>query len=146
MIFIEWKCIQSTGRNPSGPEQSPNHFFMAVRLFAPEESHSFTNPYVVVIKVAETRKGDRGQKKEACSGQLDFRLSVNVVSHDLAQSPEREIPHRQFRLITKHAPFRVIWIGQFDLSTRWLKVCGHRTITAICAPSPMCFQKVGSKR
>lgn len=101
-IYIEsHECIQSTGRKPSRPEPP-----VTVHLFTPEESHSFTNPYVVVIEVAETRKGDRGQNEEGCSGQLDFRLSVNVVSHNLAQSPEREMPHSQLRPITN--PFLVI--------------------------------------
>lgn len=65
---------------------------VTVHLFTPEKSHSFTNPYIVVIKVAETRKGNSGQNEERCSGQLDFRLAMNVVSHNLAQSPERENP------------------------------------------------------
>lgn len=94
MYIISWG-------GPSEPD-SLSHPFVTVCLFTPEESYSFTNPNVVIIKITETCKGNRGQNKEACSGQLDFRISMNVVSHNLAQSPERERSPSQFRLRTKH--------------------------------------------
>lgn len=81
MYTINWNTM-TNGPGPE-PHSPPPH----VHLFTPQKSHSFTNPYIVVVEVAETRKRDCRQEEEAGSGQLDFSISVNVVRHDLAQTP-----------------------------------------------------------
>lgn len=61
---------------------------VSVQSFTPQEGHRFTNAHVVVVEVAEAGEGDGGQKEQARVSHLDFSVSVNVVCHNLAETPK----------------------------------------------------------
>jgi len=61
---------------------------MKVQSFTPQEGHSFTNPHIMVVEVAQAGEGDGRQNKEACISHLDFKVSMNVVCQNLAKTPE----------------------------------------------------------
>lgn len=44
----------------------------------------------MVVEVAETSKGDRGQDEETCISQLDLCVPMNVISQHLANAPTAE--------------------------------------------------------
>lgn len=60
---------------------------ISVQSFTPQEGHSFTNPHVMVVEVAQAGEGDGWQKEEASISHLDFKISVNVIGQNLAKTP-----------------------------------------------------------
>lgn len=58
------------------PSQCPSPQFYS---FAPEQGNGFADAHVVVVEVAKTSEGDRGQEEQTCVGNLDLCVSVNVV-------------------------------------------------------------------
>lgn len=59
-------------------------------LFAPEQANSFADAHVVVVEVAKTSEGDRGQEEETCIGHLDLCVTMNVVCYHLPDTPTRQ--------------------------------------------------------
>lgn len=64
-----------TRQLPSRPPRTPS----PVSSFAPQQSDGFADADVVVVEVAKTREGERGQEEETSAGHLDLRVSVDVV-------------------------------------------------------------------
>lgn len=60
---------------------------ISVQSFTPQEGHSFTNPHVMVVEVAQAGEGDSRQNEEAGVSHLDFKVSMNVVCQNLAKTP-----------------------------------------------------------
>lgn len=54
---------------------------------APEQGDSFAYAHVVVVEVAKTSEGDRGQEEESRVGHLDLCVPVNVVCQHLPETP-----------------------------------------------------------
>lgn len=48
-------------------------------LFAPEQGNCFADAHIIVVEVAEARKGDSWQEEETRMGHLDFGIPVNVI-------------------------------------------------------------------
>lgn len=67
-----------------------------VQLFTPQEGHSFTNSHIVVVKVAKASKGDGREDKKAGPSHFDFDISMNVVCHNLTETPEDRQDTKKF--------------------------------------------------
>ena len=76
--------------NQPGQDCSPPSFPVHTHLFAPEQANSFADAHVVVVEVAKTSEGDRGQEEETCIGHLDLCVTVNVVCYHLPDTPTRQ--------------------------------------------------------
>lgn len=68
-------------------DPTPPISLISVQSFTPQEGHSFTNPHVMVVEVAQAGEGDGRQNKEASVSHLDFKVSMNVVCQNLAKTP-----------------------------------------------------------
>ncbi|KAF3847217.1 hypothetical protein F7725_020245 [Dissostichus mawsoni] len=73
----DYKCDWRPGQDFSSPGVSVLQA-STVNSFAPEQGDGFAEAHVVVVEVAETGEGDRGQEEEAGVGHLDLCVPMNV--------------------------------------------------------------------
>lgn len=84
-----------------------------VQLFTPQEGHSFTNSHIVVVEVAKAGKCDSRECEETCPSHLDFKVSMNVVSHNLAKTPRKHKHRACFKILRS---LKVVIITMISLS------------------------------
>lgn len=73
----------------SDAESGSHSTLISFQSFTPQEGHSFANPHVMVVEVAQAGEGDGRQKEEASISHLDFKVSVNIICHNLPKTPEK---------------------------------------------------------